>query len=227
LKLSLSKEDLVKYICNQLNVFFPDGNNVIEGELLCSLDIALERFCYCAQHIKQKSFKNHKGEVSFNHLHSDQYVMLLYFLSNSIYLNKGNIDIATKVYLLNKSLHGIDVFYEVNLPKIFLLVHPLGTVIGRGEFEDYLVIYQGCTVGGSFNSNNELSYPVLLGKNILYSNSTILGESMLSENSMISTNTVILNRNVEQDKIVFGSSPNLILKNNTKKHLEYFFDFNL
>ncbi|TEB40985.1 transferase, partial [Flavobacterium circumlabens] len=34
-------------------------------------------------------------------------------------------------------LNSCDLFYEVNLPDIFFLDHPLGTVIGRGVFKNY------------------------------------------------------------------------------------------
>ena len=38
-----------------------------------------------------------------------------------------------KLFLLNKALHGCDIYYEVALPSVFLLVHPLGTVLGRAS----------------------------------------------------------------------------------------------
>ena len=45
-------------------------------------------------------------------------------------------DLASKAYCLNKALHAIDVFYEVELPEIFFLEHPLGTVLGRAKYSN-------------------------------------------------------------------------------------------
>jgi len=44
-------------------------------------------------------------------------------------------------------MHGIDLFYSVPMPDVFMLVHPVGTVIGKANFSNYLVVYQNCTIG--------------------------------------------------------------------------------
>ena len=74
--------------------------------------------------------------------------MFLYFLSQE-YKSDENEELASRFYLLNKYLFGIDIYYEVNLPKIFMFIHPVGTVLGRAEYNDYLVVYQRCGVGSS------------------------------------------------------------------------------
>jgi hypothetical protein len=54
--------------------------------------------------------------------------------------------------------------------RVFLLVHPLGTVLGRGNYSDFFVAYQRCGVG----SNNEV-YPTF-GKHVtLRPGSAVLG----------------------------------------------------
>ena len=37
-------------------------------------------------------------------------------------------------------LHGIDVFFTVDLPDIFLFCHPLCTVLGRAQYSDYFLV---------------------------------------------------------------------------------------
>ena len=41
------------------------------------------------------------------------------------------------------------------MPDIFLLSHPVGTVLGRAKFEDFFVVHQRVTVGG----DKDLNYP--------------------------------------------------------------------
>ena len=63
------------------------------------------------------------------------------FFSNSCYKNSLDKTICDKIYFLNKILNSIDIYYEVSLPNIFLLIHPVGTVLGRANYSDYLIVY--------------------------------------------------------------------------------------
>ena len=47
-----------------------------------------------------------------------------------------------KIYYLNRLLNSVDLFYKVTLPDIFMLDHPLGSVIGRGTFGNYFSFYR-------------------------------------------------------------------------------------
>ena len=90
------------------------------------------------------------------------------------------LDICEKIFLLNKKLHSCDIFYEVKLPSVFLLVHPLGTVLGRGNYSDFFVAYQRCGIG----SNHHI-YPTL-GKYVtMRPGSAILGNSKIGDNCQI------------------------------------------
>lgn len=64
------------------------------------------------------------------------YCNFLYQLSHYEYI-RGNTTIADKVYSLNKMLHGVDLFYEISLPKHWSCEHPVGTVMGRAKYGDY------------------------------------------------------------------------------------------
>ena len=35
------------------------------------------------------------------------------------------------------------------MPDIFMVVHPLVTIVGKVDYKDYLVVYQNCTIGSS------------------------------------------------------------------------------
>ena len=54
----------------------------------------------------------------------------------------GNFIKEFSTFLLNKLLFGIDVFYTVDLPKHYIFVHPIGTILGSGAiYSNYFVVY--------------------------------------------------------------------------------------
>jgi serine O-acetyltransferase len=199
MKITLKKEDLLKYTFDQIENAFPDGKKYNKISLLKIFDKSLERIEYCFSKINNKYFfKN--DEVYFNHLNGDQYSMYLYFFSNTLFKEKFDITLCEKLFLLNKTLFGVDVFYEINLPRIFLFVHPVGTIIGRGAFDDYLLIYQGCGIG----ANHDV-YPTL-GKYVtLHPNVTILGKCNIGKHCELAANSMIIDDNLESNTIYFGN----------------------
>jgi serine O-acetyltransferase len=166
LRASLAAADLAGYVAAQVNAMFPDGDVVGTDLLRPAVHGALPRLEHCFAQVNNKYFFDGQQAV-FNHLHGDQYAMWLYFLANELYRQGGPAAACSKLFLLNKALHGCDIFYEVVLPSIFLLTHPLGTVLGRGNFSDYLLVYQRCGIG----SNHDV-YPTL-GAHVTLRDSTI------------------------------------------------------
>src|SRR5689334_6946555 len=81
---SLNNQQLSRYISSQLNHFFPDNEEINPAELLHYIEAAEERIWYCFEGIPKKYF-NENNVVHFDHMHSDQYCMYLYMLSNFIY----------------------------------------------------------------------------------------------------------------------------------------------
>jgi len=208
---TLDNRGLSKYLSTQLNNFFPDNNPVDSSELLDYINKAEERIFHCYSNIPKKYF-NENGVTHFNHLQSDQYCMYIYMLANFIHKYDGSIDIPTKLYYLNKALHSADIYFTTNLPDIFLLVHPLGTIIGRAKFSDYFIAYQGCTVG----CLNEGIFPIFNGKTIMYSNSSVLGNSVIGDNICLAAGASVVNSKIEDNKIVFGNHPKNKLVANSK-----------
>ena len=211
IKRTLENEMLAKYVSTQLNNFFPDDNLTTPQQLLEVINKAEERVFHCFSNIGKKYFYEN-GVTNFNHLISDQYCMYIYMLSNHIYQNGGDENLATKLYYLNKALHTVDIFYTSQLPEIFLLVHPVGTIIGRGNFSDYFIAYQGCTVG----CLNEGIFPTFEGKTILYANSKVLGNCTIGDNVCFASDASVVNEDIPSNKIVIGKSPKLIVRPNSK-----------
>ncbi len=138
------------------------------------------------------------------------YCNYLYWLSRTLFEN-GENTLADKVYYLNKMLNSVDLFYAIELPERWSCEHPLGSVMGRAKYGDHFFFYQGCTVGGNRN-NGILEYPTL-GENVtMYSDSKIVGSSCIGNNVLIAANAYLKNETIPDNSIVFGQSPNLIIK---------------
>jgi len=221
MQLSLKPKELCNYICNQLNSFFMDNDSISQKQLMTAINDSLERLEFCFSNINNKYFFN--GNVStFNHLNGDQYAMFLYFLSNTVYLHRkssSECSVASKIYLLNKALHGIDAFYEVELPKIFLFIHPLGTVLGRASYSDYMVVYQRCGIG----TNNESSPRI--GKYLtLHPGSSILGDSNIGDNCSIASDSVLIDTDLKNNSVYLGNPSKYKLRANEQYNKSWLFN---
>jgi len=204
--LELPREELGQLLQKQIaNLFLlrDDERSVISD----SLDTALRRSEFCFSFSRNKYFRKN-GQTYFNPFHSGQYAIFLYFVSNTIFhSNPESRLLADRIYYLNKCLNGIDLFYEVNMPKVFSLGHPVGTVLGRAKYGEYFGVSQNCTVG-----NSDGKYPVF-GSNVkLMAGSMVLGSCNIGDNVIFSANSYTKDTDVPPCSVVFGSVPNLIIK---------------
>ena len=204
--LSLSEKELVNYIAAQCANFFPDGRDV-RMTLAGIMPEALSKMEFLVSHVNLKYYRKDETPY-FSHLNTDQYAAFLYFCANTAYHRAPGSGVADKLYALNKALHALDVFYAVELPRIFLFSHPVGSVLGRAAYGDYFVCYQNCTVGG----NTKLEYPTLGEGVALYANSAIIGHCHVGDNVQISAKSMIMNQDVPNDTIVGGRHPGIEFK---------------
>jgi len=212
MKISLKKNDLLSYTLGQLNIFFPDKKRVNKIEVAKSFNFAFERLDYCLSNIKNKYYSNN-NKVIFNHLNSDHYCIFLYFFSNTLYKNNANKNIYEKVYYLNKLLNGVDMFYEVILPDIFLVIHPLGTVLGRAKYSDYLTVYQNCTIGSNSKKSPKL------GKYLtIRPGSTILGDSKIGSNCQMAAKSILIDQKLSDNTTYFGNPKKFFLRKKAKEN---------
>lgn len=216
MEMTIGLNQLRQLLNKQLSNFFCNFSDVYPY-----LNSALLRTEKCFEKNNNKYYKSDNGNTLFSPFHSGQYSIFLYILSHTIYKESTDVDLAAKVYYLNKILHSVDLYYEIELPEYWGVEHPLGSVLGRANYSDGLFIYQGCTVGG-----NNKKYPII-GKNvILYSNSTVLGNSHIGDNVLISTGTTVKDEDIPSNSIVFGQSPNLVIKRRKSEDIQkYICDF--
>lgn len=216
MKLSIEKSALINYLSKQLELFYPDGVVVKDG-LIHIMPTVIERMDYCFSHINKKYYIE-DGQSCFNHLNADHYAMFLYFVSNEAW-RQNLILIATKAFLLNKALHGIDVFYSISLPNIFLFVHPIGTVLGNASYADFLVVYQHVTVGSDVGG----VYPHFGKGCVLYSKSSAIGQCNLGSNVSLAAHSFIRNREIPDNTVVVGLFPDNNIKKNNRNNQQDFF----
>lgn len=214
---SINKELLSKYIAIQLNNFFPDNLTVQAEHISKYIYDAFDRLEYCFKHINKPYYNN--GDLKFNHLHGDHYAMFLYLLSNTVWKVDKNETLASKIFLLNKALHGVDAFYSIELPEIFLFIHPIGTVLGKAKYENYFAVYQGCTIGATENNK----YPSFSEGLIMYSNSSVIGNCNIGRDVVFSANSLLINTQIENNKLILGSYPNNRIIKNKKRVIDRIF----
>lgn len=110
-------------------------------------------------------------------------------------------------------MHCCDIYHAVELPEIFFFEHPVGSVFGRAKYGNYFFAMQNCTVGGNTDRmTGAINYPII-GENVkMYSGSKVVGKSILGDNVILAANTYIKDAVIPNGATVFGSSPNLVIK---------------
>jgi serine O-acetyltransferase len=201
-QLSLGRNDLAQYVRKQFENLFPDGADL--GDLPKFVDLALGRIDHCFSRLRLKGFFAN-GEARFSHGHSDQYAIFLYYLANSTFRERPGHPIADKAYALNKALHALDAFYEVELPNVFAVQHPVGTVLGRAGYSDYFICYHNCTVGANLDND----YPTFGRGIVMYGGSRVIGKTAVGDNSFVSSGAIVIDGGtLAADSILHGVYPN-------------------
>ena len=219
MRLEIPQSDLLSLLARQIDNFFT--LDAAEKALLADvLPAVLDKVEQCFARIDNKYYRRSDG-LYFNPFHSGQYTIFLYTVARTLFERHPERSvIADKVYYLNKCMNGLDLFYEVKMPPVFFLDHPLGTVMGRGTFGNYFTFFQGCTVGG-----NKDVYPVM-GENVqMLSGSKVVGNSRIGDNVIISANAYVKDTDIPSCSIVFGSSPNLTIKSRDQAYFRQNFLF--
>ncbi|MBE3119318.1 MAG: serine acetyltransferase [Candidatus Atribacteria bacterium] len=175
----------------------------------------LDRVNACFSAVYNRYFQV-EGQTRINHLHSDQYAMFLFFLANTHYKEQVDTHLCEKVFYLNKLLNGIDAFYEVEWPDIFLFSHPLGTVLGRANYSNFFLVYQECTIGAAraAESDRKNIYPVLGEYCAVYKGAAILGNCHVGNNYKISAHSLLIDQDLEANQIYIGTRLNHVVKEN-------------
>ena len=196
-------------------MYFPD-KSMVKGDRR-SFDLALERLGYCFRHISLKDYQKN-GEVQFYHLHMDQYSTFLYYYANSIWKNGGSKIFADKLVLLNRALSGMWCSYKNDLPDIFLLGHPVGTVLGNANYSNYLVVLQNVTVNTIGDVEDKWLLNIGNGA-YLSAGAKIIGNSSICDWCTLGVNTVLHNQPLKDSCLAYTDSNGTF---NIREHNNYY-----
>ncbi len=188
----LTREGLVDYTIRQLEQFFPDGRPIDRQQITASISETLTRIEKCVNHVSAWD----RG--TFDHLQSSQYCTYLYFLANTIWRNTGETELPTRLFLLNKALNGIDLFYEIEMPEVFFIGHSIGIVLAKATYGEFLVLYQNSTVG-----KNHGIAPVIGEGVVMYPHTSIVGQCHIGNGTLVSVGTNVLNHDTPGNCVVF------------------------
>lgn len=193
------------YLGRQLENTFPDREPLDREGLGECIAKSLASLKVCFAHVNDKYFRGGEFEDVFDHLNGNHHAMFLYRVSHEAYVSIGNERLASRIFNLNRVLHGVDIFYKVRLPEIFLLVHPLGTVLGNAEYSPFFCAYQGCTVGSK--GANDGIYPRFSSKTILCSNVSVIGNCNVGSGVVFGSGASIIDTDVADNQRVLGRYP--------------------
>lgn len=199
----LSPRELAAYVARQLEALFDDGSDVENLEPFARAAMTRLERCIAATDPEYAYFWR-DGRPFFNHRHSDLYAMYLYLLANAAHHEGASVATCEKLFLLNKALHALDVFYTVALPEVFVFAHPVGTVLGRATYGDHLLVYQRVTVGSSHDVGD---YPTIGRFVSLYAGATVLGACAIGDRTSIAAGSLVLNRDVPARSRYVGAPP--------------------
>lgn len=190
---NITRGQLLDYVAAHVGNFFPDhvgdGRAVIDSDL----DETLGRLERCINGVRMWP------QASFDYLHSSQYCIFLYYLANTIWRNREHDNLCTKLFYLNKALHGFECFYQTELPEVFFIGHTVGIVLVRTTYGNRFAIYQNSTVGSSKGARPEIGERVLM-----FPNSAILGASKVGERTVVAQGAQLIDRDTPPGTLVFG-----------------------
>jgi serine O-acetyltransferase len=207
-----SRGDLLDFVTAQLAQFFPDKAPNPHPVLDQDLDEAIDRLARAVN-----AARMWKAD-EFDYLHSSQYAMFLYFLSNTIWRNRENERVCTKLFYLNKALNGIDCFYRIKMPDIWFVGHSVGVVFADAAYANYLVVYQNATVGKNHGAAPKLGEGV-----VLYPNSAIIGNCTIGPRTYLGQGQSIIDQDTPGDCTVFSNGGKLVFRKPERDILGDFF----
>ncbi len=188
-----TRDSLAAYITAQCAAIVPDGKaNEFRKAVDAHLGESLERLHRCINACAPWR----KDE--FNALQSSQHCIFLYYLANTMYRRSGETAAATRLFLMNKALNGIDLFYEIAMPEVFYIGHSSGIVLAKATYGNYLVLYQNINVGRHIKD-----IPVIGDRVILYPKSSVVGASVVGNGSVLSQGVSVLGQTVPPGVIAF------------------------
>jgi serine O-acetyltransferase len=191
-----TRESLIGYVTAQCAAVVPDRREAaFRTAVDAHLDEALERLHRCINGCAPWRADE------FNVLQSSQHTIFLYYLANTIWRRSGDTAAATRLFLMNKAMNGIDLFYEIAMPEVFYIGHSLGIVLAKATYGNHLVLYQNSTVG-----RHKDQIPTIGERVVLYPNTAVIGRSVVGDDCVVSQGTSVINKTTPKGSMVFAGA---------------------
>lgn len=205
--LRMNRDRLLLYVAQQLHHTLPDDFDP-KAEIEAHLDEALNRLQGCINAVRPWR------ENQFDPLHSTQYCSFLYFLANTIWRNTRSTETPVRLFLLNKALNGIDLFYEIDMPPVFFIGHSVGIVFAKATYGNYLVVYQNSTVG-----KNHGVAPVLGEGVVMYPNTAIIGRCEVGAGTVLSQGVSLVNTSTPGHCTVYAGQGGAVVCKTSRRNV--------
>ena len=146
-----------------------------------------------------------------NPFHIEHLTRFMYLFSYKLYDIGANEKILDVLFYFMGGKCGINVFYRAKPINFFIPRHALGTVLGYGDWGDFLYITHNCTIG-----QNNRNYPGIGPGLIMGPESMILGDCDIGENVKMAAYSMVIDSTIPADSVVIGRHPNQrVIKNKT------------
>jgi serine O-acetyltransferase len=189
-----SRESLLSYVVRQQAAVTPDGRDeAFRKACDACLDEALQRMNVCIDACSPWR----PGE--FDVLQSSQHTIFLYYLANTIWRRLGETAAPTRLFLMNKAFNSIDLFFAIEMPEVFYIGHSLGIVLARATYGNYLVLYQGVTVG-----RHKDQIPQIGDRVVLYPGSSVAAGAVVEDDVVLSQGVRVIGKRVPAGQMVFA-----------------------
>jgi serine O-acetyltransferase len=201
MQLSMPLPELSAYLEALLTTQFPDGK---KHDSASAVESALQRLEYCFSRIALRGYRDERGDARFDHLQGDQFAMFLYWISRAAWTDLEDDTLAKKAYLLNRARNGLVVMYDTVLPDIFVLLHTVGTVIGKGTYGNYAGFAQNVTL------TDDMTGALKVGEGVIFFPGAFVGGKVtIGSGSIVTANSTVTYQDVPENTIVSGMSPHL------------------
>jgi serine O-acetyltransferase len=116
-------------------------------------------------------------------------------------------------------LNGIDLFYKIELPKVFVLTHTVGIVLSNTVYGNYFVIFQNSTVGRIGDDR-----PVIGEGVVMFPNTCVSGRCQIGSRTILSQGTRLINSDSPGNVIIFqNGNRDYTFREGTSKVYEWIF----
>lgn len=136
--------------------------------------------------------------------------------------------LCDKLLNLQCILHGFFLSYKCEMPDIFILGHPIGSIIGNAKYSDGLYIGQNVTINTHVDGDGKTD--LCIGKGCAFlTGATIIGNQPIGDRVSVGVNVLIYNKKIDDDYTCINENGEIKIRPRLKEKClaESLFDIDL